>query len=486
MILLCLVAVWLIGILLLRLLFPTPLRWSLDSAVWLSLGIGLGIGIASSLYFLCLAEAGPSLAVIASVEAAALVLALILAGLARGRARTSGWAQAPSVPTYLTALFLAAAGLAAVIFVVYAIFKPHGEWDAWAIWNLRARFLVRGGSSWTRAFSNQIAWSHPDYPLLIPGAVALLWTLAGNESTLAPAGIAFLFTLATIGLLISALGILRGKALAWLAGIVLLGTVAFVENGAMQYADVPLSFYILATLVLLCLQDRHPEELRFSIAAGLMAGFSAWTKNEGLLFALAVVLARAVSIWRFGKPSNLPKQIGAMFAGLAPPLALVGFFKLRFAPPNDLISKTPGEVWNHLINPSRWFTVLLGFFKAALFFGSFLIPVILVLALYWYLVRFRVEKQDRLRVATTGGALALMLAGELAVYILFPVDVAWQVNTSIDRILLQMFPAALFVFFLAAQAPELVAAKSKAEESKPGKSKPAKHAGKSRRTAETR
>src|SRR5271170_3763649 len=190
MILLCLAAVWLIGTLLLRFLFPAPLRWSLESLLVVSLGAGLGIGIVSSLYFLCLVAVGPNLAILASLEAAALVAAAALAVTARARSLEFGWAPGPVVPVYFTLLLMAAAALAAIIFVVHSIFKPHGEWDAWSIWNLRARFLFRSGSSWTHAFSNRIAWSHPDYPLLIPGAVALLWTLARADSTLAPIGIA--------------------------------------------------------------------------------------------------------------------------------------------------------------------------------------------------------------------------------------------------------------------------------------------------------
>jgi hypothetical protein len=474
MILLYLAAVWLIGIFLLRFLFPAAFRWSLESALILSLGVGVGIGIASSLYFLCLAAAGPSLAAVASVEGAALILTLALAAIAHGRAerrsaQAFGWMAGPGVPTYLTVLFLGAAGLAAVVFLIQTIFKPHGDWNAWAIWNLRARFLVRSGPSWAHTFSNQIAWSHPDSPLLIPGAVALIWTLARTESTLAPIGVAFLFTLATAALLISALGTLRGKLLAWLAGIVLLGSVAFVETGAMQYADVPLSFYILATLVMLCLQDRYPADPRLSIVAGIMAGFAAWTKNEGLLFAVAVVAARAISILRFRRPASLSRPLFALLAGLTPPLAVAGFFQLRFAPSNDLVTLARREALAHLADPGRWIAVTLGFIKAALLFGSFLVPVILVLALYWYLVRFQVDEQYRVAVATGTIALALVLSGELAVYILFPADAVWLVDASVDHVFLQLWPAVLFVFFLATKAPELVIEKAKAvkEKAKP-------------------
>ena len=485
MILLYLVAIWFSGILLARFLFRTPAQWSLDNLLVLSLGAGLGIGIASSLYFVCLAAVGPNIAILASVEAAVLIAAAVLTVLSRGSAEAPkiqnfGWASGPAVPTYLTILFFAAAGLAAIIFVVHTVFKPHGKWDAWSIWNMRARFLFRGGNSWAHAFSPRIGWSHPDYPLLIPGAVALLWTLARGESTMAPIGIAFLFTLATAALLIAALGILRGKMTAWLAGILVLGTVSFVEVGAMQYADVPLSFYILATLVLLSLQDRYPSDARFTVVAGFMAGFAAWTKNEGMLFVLAAVVARVISLLRAGDAASIMRQLVRLLIGLVAPLAMVGFFKLRYAPPNDLISKTPQQIFAHLVDPGRWIITLVGFIKASLLFGSFAIPVVLVLAFYWYLVRFQVEPQHRLAVATGVTALALMLAGDLAVYILFPADVTWQVNTSIDRIVLQLWPAALFVFFLAAKSPQLVS------ELPIAKTKPAKHAVKSRRAAETR
>ena len=46
-------------------------------------------------------------------------------------------------------------------------------------------------------------------------------------------------------------------------------------------------------------------------------------------------------------------------------------------------------------------------------FGRFLIPIVLVLALYWYLVRFQVDTRDRAALATAGIALGLTLAAQL-------------------------------------------------------------------------
>ncbi|MBZ5608767.1 MAG: glycosyltransferase family 39 protein [Acidobacteriia bacterium] len=482
MTLVCVALVCLTGLGLLRFLFPGPLRWSLHNLLLMSLGAGAGMGIASCLYFLTLVLAGPNLAVLAALEAAVLIAAVVLAMRAKPRGDALSWTSGPAVTWYLTALFFAVAALAAILFLTHSASKPHGEWDAWSIWNLRARLLFRSGELWKNAFSSQIAWSHPDYPVLVPGVIAMSWTLARSESTAVPIAVAFLFTFATAGVLVASLGALRGKAQAWVGGALLLGTVAFVEIGAMQYADVPLSFYILATLALLCLQDRYPGDSRFTILAGLTAGLAAWTKNEGLLFVVAVVAARAFAIFRFGNRTALARQLGALAAGLAFPLAILTFFKLRFAPPNDLTSKNPAEIIAHVTDFGRWVTVVVGFVKAALSLGSFLIPIVLVLALYWYLVRFHVEERDRLPLATAAVALGVMFLGDFAVYILLSNDVNWQVNTSVDRVFLQLWPAGLLAFFLAAKAPQLAAQPKVAE-----KSKAARHGSKPhRRAAETR
>ncbi|HLH00701.1 MAG TPA: hypothetical protein VKX49_30625 [Bryobacteraceae bacterium] len=475
---------------LMRFFLSGQLRPSLHNALLVSAGAGVGLGIASCLYFVCLASLGPKIPVLAAVEGI-FVIAAVALGL-RAKVRNLELSPAPGarIPRYLIVLVGAAALLGLVLFVTHSANKPHGEWDAWAIWNLRARFLYRSGELWKNAFSAQLSWSHPDYPLLLPGLVALCWTLS-SESTLVPIAIAFLFTFATAGLLISALAVLRGRAQALIAGALLLATVEFVEVGAMQYADVPLSFYILATIVLLCLQDRYPDNARFSILAGLTAGFAAWTKNEGLLFVIAVVLARAVALIRFRSVPRLVRQAGSVAAGLVFPLAVVALFKLRFAPPNDLASARPADMIAHASNVGRWIAVLQGFGKEALFFGQmavegelvrgFLIPIALVLLLYWFLIRFRVEERDRSAVATAALTVGLMLAGDFLVYLLLPNDVGWQMSTSLDRIFLQLWPAGLFAFFMAANAPELVA-KAAGEKSKPAR-KPAKA---QRRVAETR
>jgi len=452
----CVALVWLTGFGIARFLFPAPPRWSLHTVFLFSLATGLGIGIASCLYFLGLTVAGPSLLFLAILGIIVAVVALLNGILAKNRGIALDWGPGPPTPIYLTGALVLAVAMAAAMFIVHSIEKPHGEWDAWTIWNLKARFLFRGGEYWTDAFSSQMPNSHPDYPLLLPSIVALCWTLARAESISVPIAIAFLFTLGTAGLLISSIGILRGKTQAFVAGMLLLATSSFVQLGAMQYADGPLSFYMLATLALLCLQDRFPSDLRFSIAAGLAAGFAPWTKNEGWLFLGAVLLARPLALLRFGNRAAIGPQFLRLAAAALPATALAAFFKLHFAPPNDLVSQKAADLIAHITTFGRWVITAEGFVKMLFLVGGFLLPIAVVLGVYWFLVRFRVEEHDRTSLATPLLVLGLLLAGEFAAYVAFPPDIITQLNVSLERLYVQLWPAALLVFFLSANPPQLV------------------------------
>jgi hypothetical protein len=481
----CLAAIWLTGFGLVRWMFPRPFGWSLDTALLLSLGIGAGAGVLSCLYFLALVIAGPSYTVAASVIGGAVIAALALALLTRRQGTLLAWAEGPEPPWYLRGIFLLAIALAAATFLVAVSNNPHGDEGAWSIWNLRARFLFRAGAFWRDAFSNDLSWSHPDYPLLLPGLVALCWKLAGHESSGAPIAIAFLFALGTAGVLTAVIGVLRGKTQALVAGTLLLGAVGFISLGAAQYGDVPLSFYILATLALLCLQDRHPEDLRFSALAGLMAGFAAWTRNEGIIFLVAVILARIAATVRFRDrmgTAALTPQMLRLGAGLLAPLAVVILFKLRVGGASDLSSEKPAMMLQHLADPGRWILMIESLVLVLLGLGHFLVPVVLVLGLYWYLVRFRVEERDRATLAAMGIALVLTIVSELVMDIAFVGNLPVEIATGLERALLHLWPAGVLLFFLASGPLELTAAEKPMSKSKTYKRAPKP----SRRVAETR
>ncbi|MCL2670173.1 MAG: glycosyltransferase family 39 protein, partial [Syntrophaceae bacterium] len=257
-------------------------------------GIGFGLGIASCLQFLCLL-AGTPRAVIALDLAVCLALGFTVWFHGRQAAGDEpalvGKDHQPRSGAWFDRLLSPLFGLGLVAwlvsFAVATLREPQGRWDAWLIWNMHARFLYRGGEAWRDAFASGLDWSHWDYPLLLPLSILRGWIYAGQEELRMPAVIALVFTFLTLGLLVSALCVFRHRTQGLLAGLLLLGTPFFIAMGAAQFADVPLAFFILATVTILTWQQRSVRPGALALA-GLAAGLAAWTKNEGLLFILVV------------------------------------------------------------------------------------------------------------------------------------------------------------------------------------------------------
>ena len=124
-----------------------------DRGFRISLGAGVGLGAGSLAYFfLRSASAGVSAARLFLFEA---VLFSSLAYLAMRYAEEKSLEASPEpdakaitvprwVPGTLAALFLFLVAGVILTEVFLTFDRPHGGWDAWAIWNLRARFLFRG------------------------------------------------------------------------------------------------------------------------------------------------------------------------------------------------------------------------------------------------------------------------------------------------------------------------------------------------------
>jgi len=434
-----------------------------------SLAVGYGLGVFSVIFFLARVCNVTHLMLVDLLVLALLIAAAVLAW-ARGQSanviamRTSGADQGP----IWFQRFLPLAFVIALCSALYSAFLrmrayPHGDgWDAFAIWNLHARFLLRGGAHWRDGFTLLIPWSHPDYPLLLPAAIAHFWTYLGRDDPRVPAIIGLFVTFATVGVVFSALSILRGRAQAMLGAIALLATPSFIEQGAWQYADIPLSFFYLATIVLLCLHDEGAQEASSPPLSGLLAlagvaaGFAAWTKNEGVLFLGAIIFARQLIYVRdarrvalHGAKAAFSRHSGLLLAGSAPVFLLIIYFKHWIAPPGDLFSD-PGSMLHKVLDLARYWAVIKWYVKGFFRFGDWLlIPGSLMLVGLYF-----VAGRDGRRAAQPGFrtsvlALALTLAGYFAIYLITPYDIYWHLRFSLGRLFLQLWPATVFLFFLA-------------------------------------
>ena len=304
----------------------------------------------------------------------------------------------------------------------------HGAWDAWAIWNLRARFLLRA-TDWTQAFDVVVAF-HPDYPLFLPLTVMRLWAWHGVETPWIPFLLGAVFEAAVLLVVIGATGVLNPPARIT-AGVLFIGS-PWIREVPAQLADVPLSLFFAASfaLAVLGLRNQMPALL---VLAGMAASIAAWTKNEGLLFVLV-----AAAAWRMKG-----KHLLLWIAGALPGLITVSWVKLTLAAPSDL-AQPLSVMFGKLLDPQRHAAVLQVLPGAA---GWEWIPPLVVLL--YLLIGTSHDKATRAGMAM----IAMMLGGYYVVYVTTPHPQAWHVETSFGRLLAQVWPIAVLAVTAAGSEP---------------------------------
>jgi hypothetical protein len=433
-------------------------RSARDRRAWawcVVVGAGLGVGLSTLVWVLLLLTFASALpveslvvvdAIVWTVAAGAAAFVFWRRGApARGHAPTAS-SRAALWATALAVLALAAAGGAA--FVARTIVWPHGGWDAWAIWNARARFLFRTyPTAWIDLYPTVPDWSHAGYPLLVPLAVARGWSYAGGEETMIPASLAGLFWLATTAAVAGSVGRASGAVRGLLSAAVLLASPALLIYGTCQCADVPLAFFIVSAFVLMAAAF-DADALPLWGLSGLSAGLAAWTKNEGIAFFL---LFFGVSAWQVFRREGRDgwKRLAALLAGAAAPLAAVVAFKLSLAPTNYLAAgQSLAAVATRLTDLNRYATVAIALARDLWLGGASWVGVLPITALFLVVSGIRRGGNPVPALAScVGVGLVLVYA---VVYLLTPLDLAKHLESSSDRLILHVTP--LFVWAAMMQA----------------------------------
>jgi hypothetical protein len=320
---------------------------------------------------------------------------------------------------------------------------PYGWWDGWAIWNLRAAFLSVPDDHWRDGFTSTLAWSHPDYPLLIPASVARLWQAGEPTSAFAP-------RLLAVAVVASSSMVLAGSV-ARHAGVIAMSLAlsmllipSYVYWGASQTADVPLGLYVLIAVAALA---GSPTERRYLIA-GLAAGFAAWTKNEGVLVAAALAGTVAAMVPRSNGGVRPLFRFGI---GLSAGVVALLLFTSTVAPPSDLMQQMltqqplekAGDVHRHIF-------VARYMLREFLTWGNWLsVPpsvllggCVIIAGLRW--------RDVPAQVGIGAAMVALMLAAYYWVYVLSPYDLQWHLDTSWPRLVAQVWPTIVWAVVIAA------------------------------------
>lgn len=328
---------------------------------------------------------------------------------------------------------------------------PHGQWDAWAVWNLRARFLYRGyPDQWRDGFSSLLAWSHVDYPLLLPLSVVRGWMVAGRETTAVPSALAALFALCTPLVAAAAVRRVHSAGRAVVTALAIVACPAFVRYAAAQCADVPLGFFVLATSVALFRACAPSGARAWWGVAGVAAGLAAWTKNEGILFLLlalgAVVTAAARRRGAAGTGAWHTWPPALFLAGAAPAIAALAVLK-SITPANDLLG-AQSAVWvlEAVGSPQR-VAIVASAFGRALWHGGATGPGVLPAMAAFVAVSGAARPSNPVPLGAIAG-MALLLGAYAVACLLSPHDLAWQLAVSVDRLVLHAFPTLVWAGFM--------------------------------------
>jgi len=415
-----------------------------------TLAVGAGIGLTSFLYFPLILAGAASPAVVIALDLAA-AAACGLALRRRGSSAPPFDREMPVRPG--VALPAAIATLASLLLLTPAIAArasghPHGNWDAWSMWNVRAKYLAGPGDTWRNAVSPELIDKHSDYPLMLPAFIARTWEIAGSTSTLVPTVTGLVFFAAVLALVAATLALTRGTVAALVAALVLLANASYIGEATAQYADIPISFYYLATLALVILAgEPGTARIRLLAAAGVFASMAAWTKDEGLVFS-AVCLAALLVVE--GRRSGIRGWL-PVICGAAPGLMIVLYFKLAVAPriATPLGTQSATQLVGKLVDWSRHARSLEAIAGEAGWLGEGATHPLVLLGILAVTLRFRVEPERRGRVIFCGSVLAAMSAAYYLVYATTQADLGWLLSTTLARIGCQLWPAFLLTIFLA-------------------------------------
>jgi hypothetical protein len=333
-----------------------------------------------------------------------------------------------------------------------AMSTPLTGWDARILWVFKGRVFYELGAAAPGFFVDPAyaytTFNHMDYPLLVPLNVARIFEWAGDNDVIVKGWWGLLAGAAAAGVYYGLAGLMGRPAR--LAGLLLVMSLPAMFHhaaaGLVGFAELPLAVFMLYAGVFLYRWWALSLPQDFALSA-LFFGLCAFTKNEGLAFALAGLAVLAIAgiarrIYRrpeawlgFGLaalmfvPWEVEKAVVGIRGDLNPSLsAAAQHFGERIGP-------ALAGVGSRMVDSNRVGAVWV------------LLPVLGVVALL-------LARRQWLRTAPVLVLLPAYFAAIMLAYLTTPHDLAWHITYSADRLVFQ--PTLLAIALLVAYVDALL------------------------------
>ena len=327
--------------------------------------------------------------------------------------------------------------------IVLSSGMPHGNWDAWAMWNTRARILAFS-DHWQDVFSPYLA--HADYPILLPLWIAGKWRMIGSATPLVPICTQIIIYIGILFLAIGFIGLYSGAVFAAVGGVVIAIFASLPEYMPWQYADPLIAFTFVSAMVCLLMLD-HTDEIAGYIAAGMCIGAPIAVKAEGgtfFVFAISALMFRLwyrseQRMWRMGK-------IAGFVSGMAVPIFVFLFGKIFGTSHSDMFGHlfaSGSKILYAVTDLQRHITIIRHIYHL-------LTPWIpLMMLSVGFVVCYSLYEKRKFEPLCL--AFFLIVLAQCGIYYLAylftPHDLGWHLATSADRLILQISPAFLILLF---------------------------------------
>ncbi len=342
--------------------------------------------------------------------------------------RSKQFAQHTTITThdypFFNILLYCIAGYFVVAFL--KVSNTWGDWDAYGIWTLHAKFLFFP-ESFVQMMAPSLRYAHPDYPLMLPSLIAAYWHLTGGVNSEAPMLIALAVCILIIVVVYADTSQKKLPLLGLLFAYWATRPDYLLPIGASQYADTLLALLILCSFILLSFAETQKNRLAFLIL-GFVVGSSGWVKNEGLFYAVIFSLCLIVRLFR------QPKTWAYYGLGMMFPIAIILFYKSHYNLGSDLFVQEISEILQKLKDPAR-----------AKIIRDQIHNIITTRHAYvYYLLLALLILRIRYFTSFYFWVLAFQLIAYLCIYQITPHDLHWHLSTSSDRLLHHLLPALLY------------------------------------------